>query len=130
MYICYYSNNSFLNPHLPPHPLFHFSAFLYNKTLPDRCLCLPSLHLFFFFSTTPIENLSWQDHQRPPHFQIPEPIFSSPLTQEVSHSSFWKHCLHSASSTPLPLGSLISLHFPLLVSFHPSDFCIPECPRA
>ena len=47
MYICYYSNNSFLNPHLPPHPLFHFSAFLYNKTLPDRCLCLPSLHLFF-----------------------------------------------------------------------------------
>lgn len=110
----------------PLYPLPHFPAFFYSKTLQESCLYLPSLCLFLLLSFLSPTETDLGETSRDLHIFNSKSQFSALLFDKLITPSFWKHCLHSASSTPLSLDSspalLISLHFLLLVSLHSLDF--------
>lgn len=110
--------------HVPLHPPCHCFAFLYSQTHPKSCLYLPFLCLLLlFFPPSPAVETDPGKTTRDLHISRSKSQFSVLfLFDRVITPSFWKHFLHSASSTPLSVGFsstlLISPHFPLLVSLY------------
>lgn len=84
-----YSNNSFFNsiPHSSTTPFFWF--FLFTAKLLQRDVYICHLCLLLFFPL-PHGNWSWWDRQRPPHFQIQEPMWALFLLGKLIIPSFWK----------------------------------------
>ena len=121
-----YSNNSVLNS---ISPFIHYPIFLLSFTAKLFKRVVYTCHLYVcssFCPSSPQQKLILVRLPETSIFSIPRAKFSALLFDKLITPSFWKHCLHSASSTPLFLDSsptlLISLHFLLLVSLHSLDF--------
>ena len=116
----------------PPFNHHPFLVFFYSKTLPKSCLRSPLVFSSSFLPSSPTDTHLVRPPETAP-FPNPKANFQLFVFDKVT-PSFWKPFLQSASRTPVSLGSsptsLISLHFPLLVSLHPLDLQILECARA